>query len=138
MSPRRFSTRIYRQAKSKHERSTLPAPTGRKRTPQERMNKGEAAYAQVLDRRPDVVGWWYEAMSWRLADDTRYVPDFLVLFDNGRVEWHEVKAAARKAGGEDFGVTEVSWAKIKLAAELAPFPVVVVWPDRGTWRERRL
>ena len=135
MSPRRFSPRVYRQAQSKHERSTLPRPKGRKRTPVERMNKGEAAYAAALDANPLVAAWWYEGMSWRLADDTRYVPDFVVLLHDGTLAVHEVKGRAK--GGDDFGVTPDSWVKIKLAAESLPFPVVVVWPDRGSWRERR-
>lgn len=136
MSPRRFSAAVYRQATSKHVRETLPRPTGRKRTPSERMNKGEQAYATALDARPDVAAWWFEGMSWRLADDTRYVPDFVVLLASGEVEWHEVKGRAK--GGDDFGVTEVSWAKIKVAAEHAPFPVVIVWPNGVGFKERRL
>jgi hypothetical protein len=136
MSPRRFSTKIYRQAQSSHERAGLPRPKGRKRSLAERMNKGEQRYAESLDVRPDVAAWWYEGMSWRLADDTRYVPDFVVLLDDGTMELHEVKGSAK--GGADFGATELSWAKIKVAAEMCPFPVVVVWQDRGTWRERRL
>lgn len=131
--PRRFSTRVYRSANRK--RTDLPAPTGRKKTPAERMNKGEQRYADCLDTNPHVVAWWYEGMSWRIAEDTRYVPDFVVLLDDGRLECHEVKA---KAGKDDFGVTEVSWAKIKVAAEHAPFPIVVVWWDGVAWKERRV
>jgi len=136
MSPRRFSTSVYRQAASKYDRASLPRPTGRKRAIEDRMNKGEQAYAVALNARPDVVAWWYEGMSLRLADETRYVPDFVVLLADGCVEWHEVKGRAK--GGDDFGVTEVSWAKIKVAAEHAPFPVVIVWPNGGGFRERRL
>ncbi len=131
--PRRFSTRVYRASSA--SRADLPAPTGRKKTPAERMNKGEQRYSDHLDLRPDVLAWWYEGMSWRLADDTRYVADFVVLLASGALELHEVKA---KAGPDDFGATEVSWAKIKIAAEHSPFPVLVVWQVGGEWKERRL
>ena len=136
MSPRRFSVKVYRQAQSKHDRSVLPKPKGRRKLAEDRMNKGEQRYAAYLDERPDVAAWWYEGMSWRIAEDTRYVPDFVVLLDDGTVEWHEVKGATK--GSDDFGVTELSWAKIKMAAEHGPFPLVVVWPDRGGWKERRI
>jgi len=131
---------VYRRTQSAHERSTLPAPTGRKRTLAERMNLGEARYADELDARADVVAWWYEGLSWRLADDTRYVPDFVVLLRDGTLEAHEVKGATRRKGesASDFGVTEDAGVKLKVAAEQAPFPIVVVWQDRGTWQERRL
>lgn len=132
--PRRFSPRPYHASKRKADQ--LPIPTGRKRTSSERMNKGEAAYAQALEADPHVVAYWFEGLSWRLADDTHYKPDFVVLLDDGRVELHEVKAATAK--GQDFGVTPDSWVKIKVAAKHAPFPVVVVWQHQGSWKARRM
>lgn len=103
-----------------------------------RMNKGEAAYAGVLDQRiaaGHVTAWWFEFITLRLADDTHYRPDFLVMLPDGTLEIHEVKG--RK--GDTFYATEDSWPKIKIAAEVAPFPVRVVWPDRaGGWKELAL
>lgn len=102
------------------------------------MNKGEASYAAVLDQRiadGHVTAWWFEFITIRLADDTHYRPDFLVMLPDGTLEIHEVKG--RK--GDSFYATEDSWPKIKIAAEVAPFPVRVVWPDKaGGWRELAL
>lgn len=103
-----------------------------------RMNKGEQAYSEVLEqRRRDghVVAWWFELVTIRLADSTHYRPDFLVMLPDGTLEVHEVKG--RK--GDTFYATEDSWPKIKIAAEVSPFPVRVVWPSRdGGWHELAL
>lgn len=103
-----------------------------------RMNKGEAAYALQLDQRiaaGHVAAWWFEFVTIRLADETHYRPDFLVQLPDGTLELHEVKG--RK--GETFYATEDGWLKVKLCAEMAPFPVVVVWPNAaGYWQERRV
>jgi hypothetical protein len=104
----------------------------------QRMNKGEAAYASVLEERRaagHVVAWWFELLSLRLADSTHYRPDFLVMLADGSLELHEVKG--RK--GDSFYATEDSWPKIKIAAEVSPFPIRVVWPRRGGgWDELAL
>lgn len=103
-----------------------------------RMNKGERAYAAVLEARVasgHVAAWWFEFVTLRLADDTHYRPDFLVQLPDGTLELHEVKG--RK--GDTFYATEDGWLKVKLAAEVSPFPVAVVWPNvAGDWQERRL
>lgn len=139
MSPRKF---LYRpQQRGATPAADLPKAKGRKRTAVERMNKGEARYAGVLDTRRAagvVLAWWYEGLSWRLADETHYRPDFVVMLPDGTVELHEVKAASREDRGEDFGATPEAWVKLKVVAEHAPFPVVVVWQHGGQWQERRL
>ena len=136
MSPRRF---VYRpQSRGAKPAGDLPKAKGRKRAPEERMNRAEARYAAVLDARQAagvVAAWWYEGMSWRMASETHYRPDFVVLLPDGTVELHEVKAAARD---DDFGATPEAWVKLKVVAEQAPFPIVVVWQKGGQWMERRL
>ena len=139
MSPRKF---LYRpQQRGAKPAADLPKAKGRKRAAEERMNRGEARYAQILTARQAaglVSAWWYEGMSWRLADETHYRPDFVVLLPDGTMELHEVKAASREDGGDDFGATPEAWVKLKVVAEHAPFPVVVVWQKGGTWQERRV
>lgn len=96
------------------------------------MNKTEAAYAEHLElqRRAGAVEWFkFEALKFRLADNTFYTPDFLVLMTSGFLEAHEVK------GGfwmEDARV------KIKVAASIYPLRFIGVMPiaksKGGGWK----
>jgi hypothetical protein len=101
-----------------------------------RMNKGETAYSRVLETRKHVgelLGWWFEMVTIRVADNTHYRTDFLVQLADGTLELHEVKG--RK--GDAFFVEEDAWVKLKIVAELVPFTVVVVWPNKaGVWQRR--
>lgn len=47
----------------------------------------------------------------RLADNTFYTPDFMVLLQDGSIEYHEVKGSWKAPNQEDSKV------KIKVAAE---------------------
>lgn len=79
------------------------------------MNKTEAEYAGMLEerrRRGEVAMWKYEAVTLKLADNTRYTPDFLVVLADGTLEFHETK------GGF---IREDGWLKLKVAAALFPF-----------------
>lgn len=76
-----------------------------------KLNKTEAAYLFHLQLKTD--GWeWIgvQNMTFKLADDTRYTPDMIVI-SNGQVEAHEVKGFWR----DDAKV------KIKVAARLFPW-----------------
>lgn len=91
----------------------LPVATGALREPD--MNKTEAEYAQMLEARrvSGEIQWWaYEAMTLKLADNTRYTPDFLVMLADGALEVHETK------GGF---IREDGWLKLKVAAGMFPF-----------------
>jgi hypothetical protein len=84
-----------------------------------RMNKTEAAYSQHLEglKIAGAVLWFeFEALTLRLADRTRYTPDFAVLLATGAFELHEVKGHWQ----DDARV------KIKLAAERFPFRFLAV------------
>lgn len=94
------------------------------------MNKTERAYADTLEwrRRAGEVVWFkFEAIKLRLADNTFYTPDFLVMLADGTLEAHEVKGHWR----------DDARAKIKIAAELYPFRFIAVTPrakrDAGGW-----
>lgn len=90
------------------------------------MNKTEAKYAAVLDARVqagEVAAWWYESITLKLAKNTRYTPDFMVMLPDGSLEFHEVK------GGF---VQEDAWIKSKIAAATFPFRLIV-----AQWRDRR-
>lgn len=94
------------------------------------MNKTEAEYAQMLERRKAAgeIAWYrFEGIKLRLADSTFYSPDFAVMLADGSIECHEVK-------GHWMDDARV---KIKVAAEMYPFRFVAVKKqpkkDGGGW-----
>jgi hypothetical protein len=83
------------------------------------MNGTEAAYAHHLDARQasrEILRYWFEALTFRLADGCRYTPDFVVQMPDGMIEIHEVKGH-----WEDDALV-----KIKVAADLFPFRFIAV------------
>jgi ribosomal protein L39E len=91
---------------------------GVRRKPGE-MNKTEAEYAEVLEsqiRDGCTEAYWFESTTLKLAKDTRYTPDFMVMMSDGRIEFHEVKGHWE----DDAKV------KIKVAAAMFPFRFIAV------------
>lgn len=104
---------------------------GRLKTGQ--MNKTEAAYDAHLEerqRRGEIVWRKFEGLKFRLADNTFYSPDFAVMCADGVLEMHEVKGGPWQDDAR---------AKIKIAAELYPFPFIAVRKqsakDGGGWSQ---
>lgn len=104
---------------------------GKRRAPGE-MNKTEADYAKHLDGQKQlgiVEEWWFEAVTFKLAKDCRYTPDFFVLLTTGLAECHETKGF----WADDAKV------KIKCAAAKFPFRFVAMKKrpkkDGGGWQE---
>ena len=90
-----------------------------------RMNRTEAAYAVLLEvrrRAGEVAEYHYEALTLKLADDTRYTPDFFVVLADGVCELHEVKGFMR----DDARV------KVRVAARLFPFRFRVARHSKAT------
>lgn len=84
------------------------------------MNKTEKRRALELDAmkaRGEICEWWYEAVTFKLAHDTRYTPDFLVQEMDGSLRLEEVKGGFFR---DDAKV------KAKVCASLFPFPLVVL------------
>ena len=78
------------------------------------MNSLEAAYAQYLKEQQFAgnVKWYgFELVTLKLAEKTRYTPDFIVMDGNEEIVFVETKGFMR----EDANV------KIKVAASLYPF-----------------
>lgn len=104
----------------------------RGRTPRRygEMNKWESQYADHLeaDRLSGRIhSWRYEKIGLRLAKGCTYNPDFLVIRDDGTVEFHEVKGF-----WEDDALV-----KIKVAAEQFPeFAFRAFHKQSGQWVER--
>lgn len=90
---------------------------GRLRTGQ--MNATEAEYDAVLDgrRHHGEVAWYkFEGVKLRLANNTTYTPDFVVMLADGQIQCHEVKGFWR----------DDAKAKIKVAADIYPFDFIAV------------
>ena len=105
---------------------------GRLKTGQ--MNKTEEAYARFLDTLiacQDVLWWKFEGVKLRLADNTFYSPDFVVMRSDGALECHEVKGFWQ----DDARV------KIKVAADLYPIQFIAVQAlaksKGGGWKVER-
>jgi len=97
------------------------------------MNGTEKRYAAVLDARllAGEIAWYvFESITLKLADDTRYTPDFAVMLSDGSFEFHEVKGFA----------LEDSVVKWKVAGERFPFVFRMIWvrkkADGGGWLVR--
>ena len=83
------------------------------------MNQTEQAYCKYLEDMKiakEIVWYKFEAMKFRLADNTFYTPDFAVMRNDGALELHEVKGF----WADDARV------KIKVAADMYPFAFIAV------------
>ena len=84
-----------------------------KRKPGE-MNRLETDWAAILEARRiagEIVKWWYEPVSMRLAaKGAWYKPDFMVIDSDGFVEFHETKGFMREAAN----------VRLKVVADLYP------------------
>ncbi len=79
------------------------------------MNKTEAARAldlEAMKRAGQIVEWWYERWTFKLADDLRYTPDFVLQRPDGSLEVEEVKGFWR----------DDARAKVKMFVAMFPFP----------------
>lgn len=89
------------------------------RLPVGQMNKTEARYAKHLDNQvhAGAILWWkFEGLKLRLADNTFFTPDFVVLNADSELECREVKGHWE----DDARV------KIKVAAALYPIKFIAV------------
>ena len=69
---------------------------GRQRV--EHKNKTESAYESHLNLRKitgEIVWFQFEGLTFKLANDTRYTPDFALLLTDGTLECHEIGASKR-------------------------------------------
>lgn len=92
------------------------------------MNKLEAEYERHLQlAKSDGCILWYsfDAVKLRLAANTFYTPDFVVMAEDGQIEFHEVKGYWE----DDARV------KIKVAASLYPFRFLAVTKAKGVWAQ---
>ena len=82
-------------------------------------NKTESAYGNYLElrKRAGEIAWYkFEGIKFRLADNTFYTPDFIVMRSDGTLESHEVKGFW----------TDDARVKIKVAADMYPLQFLAV------------
>lgn len=85
------------------------------RLPKGQMNNTESAYATLLEQKKlagEIIDYKFHPMRVRLADNTYYEVDFLVLNSKLGLEIHEVKGGFTSDKGQ---------LKIKLCAEVLPW-----------------
>lgn len=95
---------------------------GRRRTPGQ-MNAVEEKYNAFLaeQHRLGVIAWYaFEPVTFKLAADTRYTPDFLVMMPDGSLECREVKGGKKnkRTGARTFWCEEDAKLKVKVAARM--------------------
>lgn len=103
-------------------------------------NKTEAAYEAHLElqlRAGEIMGYRFEGITLKLADNTRFTPDFLVFSNDGVVELHDTKGTTKKKLSS--GPVAAPWIeedakiKLKVCAELYPFRVFAVFKTKEGW-----
>lgn len=90
---------------------------GRLKTGQ--MNKTESEYYQylkTLERTNEILWFKFEGLKFKLANNTTYTPDFVVMNKNGFIELHEVKG---------YWIDDAR-VKIKVAADMYPFKFMAI------------
>lgn len=94
------------------------------------MNGLEKRYAAELETRKHYgeVAWYaFESVKFKLADNTFYTPDFLVMLSDGTMEVHETKGFW----------AEHNRVKTKVAAAMFPFRFIAIKArpkkDGGGW-----
>lgn len=83
------------------------------------MNKTESEYANFLKSQViagSIQSYIFEGYTLKLANDTRYTPDFMVLTNDGVMQFHEVKGYW----------TDDAKVKVKVAAEKFPHQFIIV------------
>ena len=97
----------------------------------ENINGLEMKYARYLQARlmrGEILWWSFQGMTLKLATDTKYTPDFVVMLPDFSIELHETKGFWR----DDAKV------KIKVASELFPFKFIAITEKRkkdgGGWK----
>lgn len=112
------------------------------KVPKPRMNKTETRFAQWLEiqKRCGEIEWWeFQPMTFRIADDCRYTPDFVVCDFNGRLKCIDIKGSKRKKsdGSTTYWCEEDAKIKIKVAAKKFPFFDWSIYHPlpNGEWQE---
>ncbi|MFM7010064.1 MAG: DUF1064 domain-containing protein [Betaproteobacteria bacterium] len=107
-------------------------------------NKTEAeyeAYLTALYHAGQIDGFKFEGITLKLADNTRFTPDFIVFAADGVVELHDTKGTTKKtrSNGEKEAVPwieEDANIKLKVCADQWPFRVFAVFKTKEGWQRK--
>lgn len=120
------------QAPGTPSASRVVAVTGAALKHPKYRSKLEEAWAEVLSCRQmagEIVRWYHEPVSLKIAPSCRYTPDFLSLLPDARVLFMETKGWMREA------------ARVRLHVAATHYPHWEFWlitrPD-GIWHEERI
>ncbi len=130
LKARRAPTKVAATAAPATGKQRLQA-LGRK--PPGQMNKSEARYAQrleLLKQSGEVLWYEFEAITLKLAHDTRLTVDFFVMLKTGELQAHDVKGSTARAVYQDD-----ARAKMQFAARLFPWPFFLCVPRGRTGHE---
>ncbi len=102
------------------------------------MNKTEEQYAEELKMQlhmGEILWWCFEGLTFKLADNTRYTPDFIVLTK-------EMELQAREIKGSFKFVQDDAKVKIKCADEKFPIRFFMLAPKPkklgGGWEVKEI
>lgn len=96
------------------------------------MNQTESAYAeclQALKLTGEILDWKFEAVTFKLASDVRYTPDFMVMYADCTIEFVD-----SKGGGP---IDPKSIVKARCAAEMFwmfKFVIEQRLPKKAGWK----
>lgn len=79
------------------------------------MNQTETAFASILEQRKaigEVISWEFEAITFKVAENCRYTPDFAIWLKDGSMEFVDCKGAGP--------MDDKSRVKVKVVAEKFP------------------
>lgn len=106
-------------------------------------NRTEAAYEQHLELRRqagEILWYGFEVMTFKLADNVRWTPDFAVLRADGVLECHDTKGttSVKRKAGRIKAPFIMDDARIKCEVAAAHIPIVfkVVYRVDGNWVEK--
>lgn len=103
------------------------------------MNGVETKYEAFLKLEKHhgrVAFYGYECIKLRLSDTSLWIPDFMVVDQDGYIRMVDTKAYWKTIDGP--GIRPDALEKLKHAGELYPiFTVVATWFHEGQWHERQ-
>jgi hypothetical protein len=103
------------------------------------MNRTEQAFSEYLQEHKVaglILDWWFEAITIRFAEDTRYTADFLVLELDKTLTLIETKSSylSRKTNKVTTLAHDDSLVKLKTVSQFFPFRCkLAVWQPTKTW-----
>ena len=117
---------------------------GRQRHKPGVMNRTERAFSEYLQEHKLaglILDWWFEAITLRLAEDTRYTADFLVLELDKTLALVEVKTSylSKKTQKVVTLAQDDSLVKLKTVSQFFPFrcKLAVLQPNK-TWNIKEI